>query len=450
MDKLTSQIASFAASLKPEDLSGEAIRVGVQHLIDALGCAVGAHDCEPAEIGRRLSNGQSPGKVAGRLLFEDRLLPAESAAFVNSCMIRNFDFNDRYPGGHPSDCLGAHLALSGAQQISGARFLTAMVVSYEIFARLSDAGQLSRNGWDQGFNIGIATAAGIGNMLGLTFEQIANAVGIIGASSVPLRVTRSGELTPWKNVATPYAAKNGLFAALLASEGMTGPLSIFEGRDGLFQKVIGPFDLDAFPTEGGDYFTPVVLLKYWPIETNGQPVVWAAQELRDRAPLDEIETIHCDVNKFTKYEIGSEPEKWDPQTRETADHSLPYILARTLVDGTITVKSFTPEMMLDPALRPVMNKITVEVADDMEAIMPDRMGFRLTITLKDGTTHKSEIFDPKGDPNNPMQDEDIEAKFRAMAEPFYGKARCDSAFAAWWGMKDAEDLRPLIATLDMY
>jgi len=288
MDKLTSQIASFAASLKPEDLSGEAIRVGVQHLIDALGCAVGAHDCEPAEIGRRLSNGQSPGKVAGRLLFEDRLLPAESAAFVNSCMIRNFDFNDRYPGGHPSDCLGAHLALSGAQQISGARFLTAMVVSYEIFARLSDAGQLSRNGWDQGFNIGIATAAGIGNMLGLTFEQIANAVGIIGASSVPLRVTRSGELTPWKNVATPYAAKNGLFAALLASEGMTGPLSIFEGRDGLFQKVIGPFDLDAFPTEGGDYFTLVVSLNYWPIETNGQPVVWAAQELRDRAPLDEI------------------------------------------------------------------------------------------------------------------------------------------------------------------
>jgi 2-methylcitrate dehydratase len=453
MDKLTHQIASFATTLKFDHLSEETVRVGTQHLIDALGCAIGAQDCEPADIGRRLAAGETPGKYAGRLLFEDRLLPSQSATFINSCMIRNFDFNDRYPGGHPSDCLGAHLALAGAGagagKISGARFLTAMVVSYEIFNRMSDSAQLSRTGWDQGFNISLATAAGIANLLGLSFEQTANAIGISASSSVPLRVTRSGELTPWKNVATPYAARNGLFAAQLAVEGMQGPLTAFEGRDGLFQKVTGPFELAPFPTEGGEFITPIVLLKYWPIETNGQPVVWAAQELRGKTPLEDIADIEAFVNKFTKYEIGSEPEKWDPQTRETADHSLPYILARTLVDGTITVDSFGANSVLDPALRPLMQKIRVTVADDIEAMMPDGMGFRLTITMKDGTAHTSEIIDPKGHPNNPMQDDDIEAKFRAMAEPVYGAARCDAALAGWWGMRDATDLRPLIALLDI-
>ena len=113
MDKLTRQIAQFASTLSFDTLDSETIRVGTQHLIDALGCAIGAQDCEPADIGRRLADGETPGKYAGRLLFEDRLLPSQSAAFINSCMIRNFDFNDRYPGGHPSDCLGAHLALAG-------------------------------------------------------------------------------------------------------------------------------------------------------------------------------------------------------------------------------------------------------------------------------------------------------------------------------------------------
>ena len=166
-------------------------------------------------------------------------------------MIRNFDFNDRYPGGHPSDCLGALLALAGAMKVDGKDFLTSMIVVYEIFARLSDATRLSRHGWDQGYAIGIATAAGVCNLLKLSIETTAHAVGIAAASNLPLRVTRSGELTPWKNVATAYAARNGLFAALLAAEGMVGPGNAFEGRNGLWEKVTGPFELAPFPNQGG-------------------------------------------------------------------------------------------------------------------------------------------------------------------------------------------------------
>jgi 2-methylcitrate dehydratase len=251
MDTITRQITDYASSAKYEDLTDETIHAAVQRLIDSLGCAVGAHDCDPAQIGRRLASGQSGGKYPGRVLCFGDQLPAEAATFINSTMIRNFDFNDRYPGGHPSDCLGALLAPAGAMQVDGEHFLASMVVVYEIFARLSDSAKMSRQGWDQGYAIGIATAAGICNLLRLGAKATANAVGIAATANLPLRVTRSGELTVWKNVATAYAARDGLFAALLAVEGMSGPANAFEGRNGLWEKVTGPFELAPFPTRGG-------------------------------------------------------------------------------------------------------------------------------------------------------------------------------------------------------
>ena len=246
MDSVTRVLAEFASSLTFSDLTASVVHSAAQRLIDSLGCALGACDCEPAQIGRRLAQGQAPGKYAGRVLcFGDRL-PAETAAFINTAMIRNLDFNDRYPGGHPSDCLGALLALAGATQVDGKRFLASMLVVYEVFARLSDSTKLSRHGWDQGYAIGIATAAGVCNLMNLPVEAAGHAIGIAAASNLPLRVTRSGELTSWKNVATAYAARNGLFAALLAAEGMTGLGNAFEGRNGLWEKVTGSFKLAPF------------------------------------------------------------------------------------------------------------------------------------------------------------------------------------------------------------
>jgi len=178
MDSITRKIADYAAGARFADITDEAIHAATQRLLDSLGCALGAYNCEPAEIGRRLAAGQTAGKYPGRVLCFGEHLPAEAATFINTTMIRNLDFNDRYPGGHPSDCLGALLAIAGATHIDGERFLTAMIVIYEIFARLSDATRLSRRGWDQGYAIAIATAAGICNLLGLSLEAAANAVGI--------------------------------------------------------------------------------------------------------------------------------------------------------------------------------------------------------------------------------------------------------------------------------
>jgi 2-methylcitrate dehydratase len=450
MDTITRNIADYAAGARFADITDEAIHAAIQRLIDSLGCALGAYDCQPAEIGRRLAIGQTAGKNPGRVLCFGEHLPAEAATFINTAMIRNLDFNDRYPGGHPSDCLGALLAIAGATHIDGKRFLTAMIVIYEIFARLSDATRLSRRGWDQGYAIAIATAAGICNLLGLPLEAAGNAVGIAATSNLPLRVTRSGELTSWKNVATAYAARNGVFAALLAAEGMTGPGNAFEGRNGLFENVTGPFDLALFPNKGGGtYLTPRVQMKYWPIETNGQPAVWAALELRTKAAPAAWRQIEVFTSKFTWFEIGSEPEKWDPQTRETADHSLPYIFARALVDGPIRVSSFRDEAVRDPALRPLMAMIKVIPDDAIEALLPEKVLLRVVATTDDGTRHTCEVVNPLGHPDNPMQDRDVEEKFTALAEPVLGAVRSRAAWEGWRGIAASPDVAVLMNLLDV-
>jgi 2-methylcitrate dehydratase len=449
MDAVTEKIANYAASTRFDHLTAEAAHAATQRLIDSIGCALGAFDCEPAQIGRRVASGQAPGKYAGRVLCFGESLPAEVATFINAAMIRNLDFNDRYPGGHPSDCLGALFALAGSMQVDGKSFLASMIVVYEIFARLSDATTLSRRGWDQGYAIGIATAAGVCNLLKLSADVTGHAVGIAATSNLPLRVTRSGELTPWKNVATAYAARNGLFAALLAAEGMSGPGSAFEGRNGLWEKVTGPFDLTPFPDQGGVYLTPRVQLKYWPIETNGQAAVWAALELRAKTKADELREIEVFTSKFTWFEIGSEPEKWDPKTRETADHSLPYIFARALVDGPILVSSFNDEAVRDPALRPLMQKIKVIPDDAIEALLPAKVLIRVVATTQDGGQHTVEVENPLGHPANPMQDRHIEEKFMALAEPALGKDRSRTALESWWRVKDAQHIRVLMNLVDI-
>ena len=448
MDSITRKISLYASALTFADLTAEAVHAASQRLVDTLGCAIGAHDCDAAQIGRRLAHGQTPGKYAGRVLCFGELVPAEAATFINAAMIRNFDFNDRYPGGHPSDCLGALFALAGAMPVDGKRFLASMITVYEIFARLSDATMLSRHGWDQGYAIGIATAAGVANFLKLSPEATANAIGIAATSNLPLRVTRSGELTPWKNVATAYAARNGLFAALLAAEGMSGPGSAFDGRNGLWEKVTGPFDLAAFPNEGGAYLTPGVQLKYWPIETNGQAAVWAALELRAKILPKDLKEIEVFCSKFTWFEIGSEPEKWNPQTRETADHSLPYIFARALIDGTIRVASFNEDAVRDPALRPLMQKIKVIADDSIEALLPTKTLLRAVASTADGARHTVEVVNPLGHPDNPMQDHHIEEKFLALAEPVLGKERCRAALDQWWHIQDSDDMGALMQMLD--
>jgi 2-methylcitrate dehydratase len=451
MDNLTRQIANFAAHLSYKALPDKVVTAATQYLTDSLACAIAAYDCEPARMGLRLARGAVPESYPGRILLHGERSTAESAAFVNTAMIRNLDFNDQYPGGHPSDCLGAFLAIAEAAKADGRQLVSSLVVAYELFVRLSDITGLRYKGWDQGFAIGIGTAAGVGHLLRLEPEKIGEAVAITTVANIPMRNTRAGELSLWKGAATSFATRNGLFAALLAAEGMTGPDRPFEGKHGLWDLITGPFELEPLPTDKGPFRSPDVQLKYWPCEYNAQLPVWAALELRSKVDWREIVDIEIGTYIFAFTEIGNEPEKWDPKTRETADHSLPYIFARTLVDGTITVAAFEESSYRDPALRPLMSRIRVHRDAEVEALYPKVVSMKVKATTRDGSTISIFPRDPLGHTNNPMKDEDIKSKFRACAESLLGKERTAAALERWWNIKDAStaDLSAALTLLDV-
>ncbi len=447
MDNLTRVISEYAGAASFAHIPDGVVHAAKRRLIDALGCALGGARCEAAEIGRRIARGGVPDTHAGRILCFPERATAESAAFVNTAMIRYLDFNDAWHGGHPSDCLGGLLSLAEAAGADGERLIAALVAAYEVAIRLTIATRLRERGWDQGFAVGIGTAAGAGHLLGLSAERIGHAVAIATVANVPLRATRAGQLSLWKGAATGYACRNGMFAALLAAEGMTGPDRPFAGRHRLWEQITQPFDLEPFPDRGGHYFLPQTRLKYWPVEYNAQAGVWAALELRSAMPLDDIAEIDIATYWSAWHEIASEPEKWDPKTRETADHSLPYIFARALVDGGITVHSFDPAAIAERSLRPLMARIRVHQDEAIEALFPATVAMRVEITGKDGKRRTIAISNPRGHERNPMDDAEIDDKFQTLAEPRLGAQRTAAALTAWSGIDRASMLAPALDLL---
>src|SRR5438067_1108160 len=252
MDRTTDTLARYATSLGYGDLSPSAVKEAKRHLIDSLGCAMGGATSEPAVIARRLAP-VSGGGLSARLLGEGRATTPEAAAFANSAMIRFLDANDTYisrGSGHPSDMLVAILAAAELVGASGRDLVLATVLGYEVFGALADQVSLRDRGWDQGVFVAPASAAGAGLLLGLSAQEMADAIAIGVTANVATRQTRAGDLAMWKGCATAVAAKAGLFAAQLAREGMTGPTAAFEGRHGAWEQVTGPFEIGALG--GGD------------------------------------------------------------------------------------------------------------------------------------------------------------------------------------------------------
>jgi 2-methylcitrate dehydratase len=440
VDNLTRQLADHAVALRYDAIPPVVLHRARQSLLDSIGCALGGLDCQAARIATGLTAGSAPSRFAGRILGQASRATAEEAAFINTTMIRYLDFNDAWHAGHPSDMLGGLLALAEAAGADGKRLLTALVVAYETVFRLIPPTRMREIGWDQGFNIGIATVCGLGSLLGLDRDTIGHAVAITAVANVPLRATRAGELSLWKGAATAFSVRNAVYATLLAAGGMTGPDKPFEGRHGLMEQITGRFEIAPFPAAGGDWMLPLTRLKYWPVEYNAQAGVWAALRLREQIAAADIASVDIATYWSAWHEIGSEPAKWDPRTRETADHSLPYIFARALVDGTITVASFDADAYLDSSLRPLMAKITVHEDAAISALFPASILMRVDAVATDGRHVRIETTDPRGDSTNPMDDAEIAAKFQALARPVLGAAAADAVLAAWAAIDTHDDL----------
>jgi 2-methylcitrate dehydratase len=235
----------------------------------------------------------------------------------------------------------------------------------------------------------------------------------------------------WKGCAFAFAARNGLFAAMLAAEGMTGPAPLFEGEMGFFQQVSGPFSLAKLGgPAAADWMLPKTSIKFVPAEYHSQSAIAAAFTLRskftDPARIREIEIATFRVAVEI---IGKDPEKWRPKTRETADHSLPYCTAVALVDGEITARQFAPERLQDPVLIDLVSRTKVIEDPKLTAGYPAGIPNRVTVTLDDGTVLTEEVAFPPGHDKNPLTDAQLAQKFHDLADPVIGRDHADVIYS---------------------
>jgi 2-methylcitrate dehydratase len=333
--------------------------------------------------------------------------------------------------------LGALLAAAELGSVSGNDLLLATVAGYEVFGALADQVPLRDRGWDQGVFVAPASAAGAGLLLGLSAVQMANAIAIAATANVATRQTRAGELAMWKGCATAAAAKAGLFAAQLAKAGITGPTAAFEGHHGLCEQVTGPFEIGVLGGRGRPFAIERTNFKLFAAEYHAQAPLAMALALRGKVRTEEIEAIEVQIYAMAYSEIGSEPAKWDPRTRETADHSLPYMLAVALRDGRITPASFEPQRYLDPSLRPLMNRIRVAESPEFTRRFPQELGSQIDVVTRSGQRFTTRAEYPKGHTRNPMTDDDVETKVRDLSLDVLGAERVNSALQAIWHLDEA-------------
>ncbi|WP_290808222.1 MmgE/PrpD family protein [Herbiconiux sp.] len=443
MDHTLLSIARYASAQRWESLPDSVATQAKSVTLDALGCGLGGLDGPPAQIARKLLPASDPESTGGGVAFGSGPTgSADLAAFANTCAIRFLDFNDFYPGGHPSDMLGAMLALGARPGVTGRAFLTGVVVAYEVSMRLADATQLREKGWDQGYAIGLGSVAGLGAMLGYDEATIRDALAITAVSNIPLRNTRAGLLSMWKGAATAAAVRNATFAIQLAGEGMTGPDDPIEGRHGLWDLVTGRFTLDHFPVAEEDFRILRTSFKPWPVEYNATAAVAAAVQLREKVSLQDVEKISIGTHWSSWHEIGSDPLKWDPRTRETADHSMPYLFTRAMLDGTITEATYEPESYLDPVLRPLMQRIGVHLDDESEKAFPEHIRLAVSARTRTGETHHVLIVDPPGHWRNPLTGDQLREKFLGLVTPVLGEAEAGALAAFWLSVEEHDELVP--------
>ena len=455
MDRTTEMLSAYTCELTYEELGPAVVDRVIATLLDTVGCAVGGFDSEPAGIARRMAEG-THGPLKSRILGTAGHTTPDLAAFANGVAVRYLDCNDSYfspGGGHPSDMIPAVLAMAGPHHSDGPTVITAIALAYEVFCRLSDEVVASDFGWDQGIFGVVGAVCGAARAMGLEQEQVGNAISLAVTPHLPLAVTRTGELSMWKGCAAASASRSAVFAAQLAANGMSGPGEPFEGRRGLWEQAVdGPVNIPDFPLgnsrEDKDPFRITrTIYKSYPSQIHTQNPIGLALQLRESMPVDDIQSIHIQTYRVAASTASSEPEKWDPKTRETADHSIPWLVASAFLNGPVGPGSFTDEQIASPQLRDIMSRMTLVEEPEFTDRYPAEYNCRISIRSRDGRSDSAHSSWPKGHRSNPMSEAELESKFRSFAGPSLPAVQCSQAVETLQRLAELPDLEPLFDSL---
>ncbi|MDM7275397.1 MAG: MmgE/PrpD family protein [Thermoprotei archaeon] len=449
MATLARRLAEWVEGFTFKDIKGDELLEIKKRFVDTMAVAVGAFNEEPVRIARWLAESTGGSRLPATVWGSCVRAAFDHAAFANGCAVRYLDFNDTYLSKealHPSDIIPALVAASEISDADGRSLVEGIAVAYEIAARLADAYSVRGRGWDHVTYIAIAAAAGASKVLGLRAERIEQAINIATTIAPVLRQTRAGEMSMWKACAASNAARDGLLAAVLASKGMTGPSPVFEGKFGFFKVALGgeTFNIEEL---GGRLKVMETSIKYWPVEYHSMSAVDAALKVREKAgPLKPEDVESVEIKTFTvSYKIIVEdPEKWDPKTRETADHSLPYIVAATLLDGKVWLETFNPERVLAQDVRVVMKRTRIDVDPEYDKVYPKGIPNKVKVKLKDGRVYEEEVTYPPGHFMNPLTVEKVEDKFWALTRGLVEEEGAKGFLAGSWALENVGDVGRLV------
>ncbi len=445
---LAERLSEYTQSLSYADLGEDVVLEAKKRLIDTLGCAIGAFGEVPVKIARKVAESNHVGGTSTILGVETKTSP-DMATFVNGLMVRYFDYNDTYLSkepAHPSDNISACLAVGEREGSSGKDLLTAIVLAYEIQCRFCDAADIRHRGWDHVCYGLISSALAAGKLMGLPKHKLTHSVNISLNSHIAMRQVRAGELSEWKGASFANAARNAVFSSLLAARGMTGPSPIFEGEMGFFKQVSGPFELDTGSFGGGRsrFKLGDTYIKYFPAEYHAQSAIWAAlQARRGVRSADDIVSVEVETHEAGYTILGKGKEKWTPSTKETADHSMPYMVGLALLQGKVDNSTYSARNLGDQRVLSFLKRIRVKEDKSLTDIYPRHIANRVTLRLKDGRTRTEQVDDPKGHPSNPMTREEVELKFRRLTKRFLKESATREILDFVWNLEKQRQVAAL-------
>jgi 2-methylcitrate dehydratase len=438
-DRILDHLCKYALKLSYRDLPEEVVGRTKRIVMDTVGCALGGAQSPPAKIARAAAS-EVTSAIPATVLISGQKTSPDLAAFANGVMIRYLDFNDTYAGSptcHPSDLLAPVLAVVDARNGSGKEVILGMVLGYEVLCGLIDAGAKEQGrSWDQSTYGVIAAAVVASKLFGHTKEQMANAISLAVASHISLEQIRRGQISHWKGCALANASRNAVFCAMLAAKGMTGPLKSTGIR----------FEIRPFADSAESYRIMKARLKAFPSGYFSQSAIEAVLNLRSQIPsLDDIKEIRLQTFPAGYEVMGSGEANWQPETRESADHSLPFVMAVALMEGNLEIRHYDEMYYKRSDVRALMQKIKVRVGEEPVAAWPELPLNIVDVEMTSGKIFSTKVAYHLGHFKRWMSDDEQERKFRSLAEPLLPKTQIDDLLACLRRLEEVDQLSELIS-----
>jgi 2-methylcitrate dehydratase len=458
------ELAKFGLKLKYEDLPQEVIHEAKRALLDALGCAVGGYPSSASKIMQEVTielGGPKEATVIGSGLRTSSL----NAILANGVMVRYLDFNDTYQipvgktvlGNHPSDMIAAILAVAEREKSKGQDVIKTMVLGYELSARFNDcmvtrsnveAPTIEEKGWNTDTRGAFIMPVVTGMLLGLSEEEMEQAIGISGSHNLVLGIldATGEEYSMTKNLRFPRTSYGGLMAALLARRGFTGPRRVIEGNKGFVKSVMrGDFDTEKLTEPIGRYKILDTMYKYVASDATTHGHVTATLHLVKEHDIKPQDVAEIRIKAASRcIEHTGDPVKRNPTNKESADHSSYYLTAVAILDRMVGPDQYTPNKLKDPRVREMIDKVRLEADPSLDRF--GRAGIS-EIRTKQGAVFTHRVEYPKGDPRNPMTDQEIEEKFRAMAERFMTETQIKKVISTVYQLEKLETVNNLMRAM---